>query len=208
MSHFSDYTDTVVASIGTRLAERLKTCKALAGLLETTELSALHQKTPAVFVAMAGTGEMTHVETEEEDTVVRMVAYLLVVNSNAQERELAAQELIPRLLVHIAGQQWGLSYAHPAAAIESQDLHGLAQGFKSDTSSWRTGVSVLARAADLYGGDDLIKHLAIWAVTWEQKLRIGTDAFAVEPAVPTSSQVVSTIHAETGLVITQATTEG
>ncbi|HBG94707.1 MAG TPA: hypothetical protein DDY14_05130 [Chromatiaceae bacterium] len=208
MSHFSDYTDTVVASIGNKLAERLKACKALAGLLETTELSALHQQTPAVFVAMAGTGEMTYVETEEQDTVVRMVAYLLVVNSNAREREFAAQELIPRLLVHIAGQQWGLSYAHPASAIESQDLHGLAQGFKSDTSSWRTGVSVLARAADLYGGDSLIKNLAIWAVTWEQKLRIGTDAFAAEPAVPTPTEVFSTMHGKTSLVITQATTEG
>ena len=54
--------------------QRPNSCQALAGLLETTELPALHQQTPAVFVAMAGTGEMIQVETEQQDTVLQMVA--------------------------------------------------------------------------------------------------------------------------------------
>ncbi len=50
----------------------------------------------------------------------------------------------------------------------------------------RTSVSVLARAADLYGGSDPISQLSLWIVSWEQGLRIGENAFD-DPsgAVPT-----------------------
>ncbi len=201
MTDFSEYLDTVVASIATTLSADLTACKSLAGLLETTDIAVIHQETPAVFVAMAGTGDMVLLETEEHDVTMKMVAYALIVHADSQQREILVRRVTLRLLAHIDGQRWGLSYAHPATAVESADLHGLAKGFKSDTSTWRTGVSVFSLATDLYGADDPIKSLALWAVTWEQKLRIGTNIFTAGGSVPIPSNVSSTIQEETSQII-------
>lgn len=148
-------------------------CKPLAGYIETTEISAIHAETPGIYITSVGSGETTHIETGEIDSVMYMVAYILVVNTDSLQRESAVQEIISKMLTLVAGNRWQLPNVHPAREVESADLHGLAKGFKPDVSSWRYGVSVLARASDLYGGTDPIANMALWAVTWEQMLRLG-----------------------------------
>ncbi len=161
----------------------LKTCVVLPGYLETTELQEVHRNTPGVFIAPVGNGEITHVKTGESDITMQMVLYLLVVDQpgaddgirDAVMREQVAQDLLTKLLAHMSrtAQRWGLDGAHPAMAIESADVHGLTNNFTPHTKDWRLGTAVLARAADLYGGSDPISQLALWAITWEQKLRLG-----------------------------------
>lgn len=170
----------------------LKTCVVLPGFLETTELQVVHRNTPGVFVAPVGNGDITHVQTGESDITLQLVLYLLVVDQPGEEdgirdamvREQVAQELLSKLLAHmsVTAQRWGYEAAHPATAIESADVHGLTNDFVAHTKDWRLGTAVLARAADLYGGNDPISQLALWSITWEQKLRMGQNAVAGQDA--------------------------
>jgi hypothetical protein len=177
MANLNLFIDAVVENITKELGDSIVMCKPLAGLLETTELSAIHGKTPGIFVTVVGSSESTLLETEQVDSTMLVVAYVLVVKPDSMEREKLSNELVSNLLSYVPGQRWGLNNAYYASAVECADLHGLAKGFKPDVSSWRYGVSVLARAADLYGGTDPISNMALWAVTWEQKLRLGKSVF-------------------------------
>ncbi|NKB77837.1 MAG: hypothetical protein GKR96_12590 [Gammaproteobacteria bacterium] len=96
MTDFSEYIDTIVASIATVFSHDLAACKSLAGLLETTDIAVIHQETPAVFVAMVGTGDMVLLETEEHDVIIKMVAYVLIVNADSQQREVSVRRVTPR----------------------------------------------------------------------------------------------------------------
>ena len=166
----------VVVSLRTRFPELIR-CQSLAGYIETTSPADIHKDTPGVYVASLGTGDVVAVETGERDIVVRMVAYLISVSEKSQQREVQAQILITNLLDHISWQRWGLPNAHPAREVQSNDVYGLTENFEPHIKDWRLDVSVLARAADLYGGDDPVSYLTLWAITWEQMLRVGTNIY-------------------------------
>ena len=178
MSDINLFIDSIVNSIHNQFPE-LKTCVSLPGYLETTDLTVIHANTPGVFVASVGSGGVTPIETGETDITLHMVAYLLVVNADSIQREEMAQQLLTGLLGHIGvgAQRWGLANAHPAMAVESEDVHGLTNDFQPHVKDWRLSTAILARAADLYGATDPISNLALWAITWEQTLRTGTDTF-------------------------------
>lgn len=200
MATIKDFLENIVGNLRETFPE-VKTCVVLPGFLETTELQEVHKNTPGLFVAPVGNGEITHVETGESDITMQLVIYLLVVDqpgeedgiSNATEREEVAQVLLSKVLGHMSStaQRWDFPEAHPATAIESADVHGLTNDFIPHTKDWRLGTAVLARAADLYGGKtDPISNLALWAITWEQRLRLGNNDFAVNGAsVPNDPQV-------------------
>lgn len=172
MSDLSQFLDTIADDVKREFASYIKECKPLAGLLETTDLAALHANTPAIYIATVGTGELTPIETGERDIKIFIIAYVLVVNADSVERERITQEIVNGLLVYVPLRRWGVKRAFPALAVESADLHGLSKGFKPDVTTWRTSVSALSHASDLYGGTDPVSNLALWAVSWEQVLRL------------------------------------
>ena len=198
MATIKQFLDSIVSNLQENFPE-LKTCVVLPGYLEARELQEVHRQTPGVFIAPVGNGEITHVDTGESDITLQMVLYLLVVDQpgeddgirNAIEREEVAQVLLSKLLSHMSSsaQRWGMEAAHPATAIESADVHGLTNDFVPHTKDWRLGTAVLARAADLYGGEDSISNLALWSITWEQRVRMGINDFAT-----TGAQVPSDPH--------------
>ena len=173
MKNFSEFLIQVAQTIETKLGDRLTLCKPLAGYLETTDISAVHGKTPALFVTTVGTNETTFVETGECDVSLNMAAYLLVVQPDSIKREALVQDAITFLSHLIPNQRWGIENCFPAKALEVTDFHGLSKGFQPHIANWRTGVSVLAYASELYGGTDPVSHLALWGLTWEQVIRIG-----------------------------------
>lgn len=172
MSDLSQFLDRIADDIKREFAALIKECKPLAGLLETTDLAALHANTPAIYIATVGTGELTPVASGERDIKVFIIAYVLVVNADSIERERITQEIVNGLLIYVPLRRWGVKRAFPALAVESSDLHGLSKGFKPDVTTWRTSVSALSRASDLYGGTDPVSNLALWGVSWEQVLRL------------------------------------
>ena len=177
MSHINTYLNQVVSKIKGQFTD-LIACEVLPGYLETTTLPEVHSQTPAIFVTHVGMGELQVLPSGQQDIKLQMVAYLLIHNNqNSLQREQDMMKLQSKFLSYLSYQRWGLTDVHHATSIQSADAHGLIKDFKSDTSSWRTSVSVLARAAELYGGDDPINQLSLWIVSWEQGLRIGEDAF-------------------------------
>ncbi|ODS24435.1 hypothetical protein AB835_03815 [Candidatus Endobugula sertula] len=178
MSNTNALINAVVSQLKAKFTT-LKTCVALPGYLESTDLSSVHANTPGVFVAAVGTGDIVPIETGQRDITLQMVAYLLVINNNSIQREHVAQTLLSGLLDYISmnGQHWGLATAYPTTGIESADVHGLTKKFEPHVKDWRLGTAVLARAADLYGSTNPISNLALWAITWEQMLRVGIDEF-------------------------------
>ncbi len=178
MSNINTFIIAIINKLSTQFPE-LNICVALPGYLESTDLTVIHANTPGVFVASVGTGEIMPVETGQSDITLQLVAYLLIVDNNSIQREQTAQVLLTGLVDYIStnGQRWGVAQAHPSAAVESADVHGLTKDFEPNINDWRLGTAVLARAADLYGQVDPISNLALWAITWEQILRVGTDEF-------------------------------
>ncbi|WP_045856262.1 hypothetical protein [Teredinibacter purpureus] len=173
MSEIADFIEGIASDIALQFGDTLRDCKPLAGHIETTDLAAIHANTPAIFISTVGTGELKIIENGQKDIKVFLLAYVLVVNPDSIEREKIAQDLVHGLLCYVPYRRWNKSNAFPANDVESSDLHGLSKGFKPDVTSWRTSVSALSRAADLYGGEDPVSHLALWAVSWEQVLRVG-----------------------------------
>ncbi|MEO0443488.1 MAG: hypothetical protein AAFZ92_07075 [Pseudomonadota bacterium] len=199
MATIPSFLDSIVSNISENFPQ-LKTCVVLPGFIETTELLEVHRNTPGVFVAHVGNGEIKHIGSGESDVTMQMVMYLLVVDQpgeadgirNAIERERVAQDLLTGLLIHMSStaQRWGMDDVHPVTHIESADVHGLTNNFTPHTKDWRLGTAVLARAADLYGRDDPISKLALWAITWEQKIRVGHNVFRdTDTPIPTDVQV-------------------
>lgn len=173
MSELLDFIGSIAEHIGAEFSSHIQVCKPLAGLIETTDIAAIHAKTPAIYVASVGSGKTSMIENGQKDINVYLLAYILVVNPDSVARERSALELVDGLLNFVPCNRWNRPNAFPAADVESADLHGLSKGFKPDVTTWRTSVSALSRASDLYGGDDPVSHLALWAVSWEQTLRIG-----------------------------------
>ncbi len=80
---------------------------------------------------------------------------------------------LSKLLSYIPIKRFTYPGSYPAIKVESMDLHGLTKDFKPDTSTWRTGVSVLSRASGLFeSAQSAINSLLLWSITWEQKVRV------------------------------------
>ena len=175
MNNIHDYLSQVVLQTQAYFADDnrtdLKKCEIHGGNYDP---DALEHDSPAVIFANAGVGELHHLPSGEQDIKLQMVAYLLVYDPQVLQREQTMMQLQVELLSFLDWQRWGLCFTHPVSAIEALDAHGLMKDFKSDTSSWRTGVSVLARAADLYA-ESTQNQLSLWIVSWEQHLRLGTE---------------------------------
>jgi hypothetical protein len=203
MSEIAKFINQIAADISAQLNATINTCKPLAGLIETTDLAAIHANTPAIFIATVGTGELKLVETEQKDIKLYLIAYVVVVNPDSIEREAVTRDIVDTLLCYVPFQRWQNPNAFPAADIESADLHGLSKGFKPDVTSWRTSVSALSRAADLYGGDDPVSHLALWAVSWEQVIRMGrmsedNTPYPANAIIAKHGDDIENVYSETG----------
>jgi len=188
------------------LGADLKLCVPLAGYLNTTDLSAVHSKTPAVFIANVGTSSAepvpssaTHIFSDpnkdqinpttpaqikiQSDLTLNMVAYLLVVDTDSQQRATKLQTLLTHLYQAILDQRWALPNCFPAKNIQAMDFHGLPKDVKPDMSNWRAGVAVCGYASDLLG-QNTDNNIALWAITWEQVIRVGEE----DEALPCLSQ--------------------
>ncbi|MBU2707537.1 hypothetical protein KCM76_16200 [Zooshikella marina] len=178
--------DTIIEAIDSHNEISFIQSKILPGYIETTSVEDLHEKTPGFYLAHEGIGDTMSVPSGETDIVVRLVAYIIVVDKvDSLVREKTMCDLISQLSILISSNRWGLPFVHPAVNVVSQDLHGLSNGYKSDTSSWRTSVSVLARASDLYGGEvNPVTGLSLRTITWEQSIRVGDDLYKPDPHFP------------------------
>lgn len=141
----------------------LATCAAYAGEFAGTEITRASVKCPAVLVACLGVTREKEVECGQVDWRCRFAAYCLTRNAAGREqRAVSALELAEQVLAKIDKQRFGLTGVFAAKVARLDNLYAA----KFDKAS-----------------------MAIWAVTWEQTVRLGEDEWAAEGTRPESLYV-------------------
>lgn len=139
----------------------LATCAQYAGEFSGGELSRASVQSPAVLVACLGITRDSGVDCGQVDWMCRFTAYCMVRHAGGRwPRAEGALELAALVLAAVDGSR-----------------------FKFLTGVWPAKVT---RLDNLYAEAFDKSGVALWAVTWEQKTRLGSDEWAESESVPTS----------------------
>jgi len=130
----------------------LSTCALYAGEFAGGEIARASVKSPAVLVACLSAARKADVDTGETEWTCRFAAYCLARHAGGREqRAVEALQIAEAVLGAVDGGRFGLTGVYPARATRIDNMY--------------------AAAIDRAG-------LALWAVTWEQIARLGTDEWA------------------------------
>ncbi|EGG93496.1 hypothetical protein IMCC1989_1152 [gamma proteobacterium IMCC1989] len=120
------------------------------GRFNLDELKRIGTKAPAVYVSLMGTPTVKRIETGENEVYIRLAAFIVTRDERKLPKDEAALAIVESLLVVIPCQRWGLK---------------------------NTSDAVNVKADNLFNGSIERKGVAMWAITWEQTLRIGEDVW-------------------------------
>lgn len=153
----NDVINSICKQIKTWLPD-LKTCESHGGRFDLKEIQRISGQAPAVYVSILATGKPKEVGTGEQDIPVTFAAYVVATDRNKLPRAVAALNMTECLIVKVCGQNWG----YPD------------QVFGAGTAS----------SKNLYSGMIAKKGVALWAVTWQQTVRVGDDIFKTDLPMP------------------------
>lgn len=157
-----DFRKTIAADIKTVLPD-LRECKPHAGRFDLSEIKRLSARTPGVFISVLGIVSSEEIGTGETDLELAMASYVLTADTRGLPRDVAAVNLVEALSLRIIGSRWGISGGvHPAGKV---------------------------KANNLYSGDLDRIGIAMWGISWRQKVRLGENLWADEGSVPTELYV-------------------
>ena len=131
----------------------LASCAICDGPLETSDLDGFKGTTPAVRIAALGATPIRETDAGQIDLPVSFIAYAMTEDTPGKPRNQAAMDLIETLVNRISGNRWNEEDAHPAEVLMARNHHD-------------------ATAAS--------QAVALWSVSWTQKVRIGTQDFQTE----------------------------
>jgi phage gp37-like protein len=141
----------------------LRTCDLYAGEFSGGELSRGSLVAPAVLVACLGATRGSEHGNGEYDFLCRYSAYCLTRHAGGRnERGMDALELAEGVLAEVEGARFGQTGCSKAS---------------------------VTRLDNLYGAEFDRAGVALWAVTWEQRVRLGADIWAEEGVLPKSLYV-------------------
>lgn len=138
---------------------KLAACEAHAGRFNLKELDALSVKTPAVFVSYLGIKDVQESGDGRVDLVCQFAAYIVTTDQRGLKRDAAAKNMSEAVTVWLPNRRFGV-----------QDV----------------GVPQNLRVDNLYDGSVRGKAVALAAVSWTQKVRVGESVFAGDGTVPTN----------------------
>ncbi|WP_034765491.1 hypothetical protein [Chrysiogenes arsenatis] len=137
---------TIVADVATRLPH-LRECRPHPGRFDLAELRRLSATTPSVLVATLGMVAAEELSTGERGLELAMAAFVVTSDQRQLLKDVAALNIVEALALHLPFQRWGLPWAFPATAVQAENF---------------------------YSGDVDRAAVAFWAVSWRQKVRLGT----------------------------------
>ncbi|WP_178860824.1 phage protein Gp37 [Thiomicrorhabdus cannonii] len=142
----------------------LKTCEVHPGRFNLGELKRLSAKTPALLVSALGTLKTENTGTEQSDSTKQLAVYFVTKNAPGLSADDACRNLVDALEIYLEGQlpRWGLVGISEPTAIRSDNL------YTSEVD--KNGVM-------------------LWAVTWQQRIRLGESLFAEDGILPTTLYV-------------------
>ena len=153
---FTDLSSAIVSDLSGKFPA-LRACSTHPGRFDLAELKRVAIKTPAILVACLGVPGLAEAGTEEKDVELVMAAFVLTKDQKGLSRDISALNLVEALLVHIPLQQWGMTGLGPAGAVAAENL---------------------------YGGDIDKTGVAMWAVSWRHKIRIGESIWQEDGVLP------------------------
>ena len=143
----NDVLTAVKNAIDTALPE-LRRCEVHGGRFDLVELKRIATQTPAVFVSLLSTPDVRQKETEEKDIDLIIGIYVITSDKIQLPRHISAINIVETILRLIPINGWGLTKISTTSDINAQNLY--------------TG--------------EIDKHgIAMWAISFKQTLRVGTD---------------------------------
>lgn len=120
------------------------------GRFNLDELKRIATRLPAVRVALMGAPTVNILETGENEAALKLAAFIVTGDRRQLPKEDSALAIVESLLVLIPAQRWGVKGVHDARMV---------------------------KADNLFSGNVERQGVAMWAVTWEQSIRIGSDVW-------------------------------
>lgn len=133
-------------------------CQTHPGRFNLAEIKRIGVKTPAIRVACLGLPTGEAVGDGEADRAVAWAAYILTTDKRGLPRDAAVIAMAQDLVLRLAGQRWNTSGVHPVA-------------------------DDAIRAENLYSSDVDGHGIALWAVAWTQRVRMGDNAYPNGPVL-------------------------
>jgi phage gp37-like protein len=133
----------------------LKTCEAHPGRFDLTELKRVAANAPAVFVAALATGQQENIGGDTW-APVSFAAFIVTKDQPGKTRDSLALDIVNALLVLADSNDW-----------DSEDV---------------VEDPVNLRSQNLYSSSIDKNGIAMWAITWQQKIKLGnvTDVAALD----------------------------
>lgn len=152
---FTDLSSAVVTDLKGKFPA-LKACATHPGRFDLTEIKRVAIKAPAILVACLGVPKLDEAGTEEKDVELVMAAFVLTKDQKGLPRDVGALNIVEALLTHIPMRKWGMTGLGPASKIAAENL---------------------------YSGEIDRTGVALWAVSFRHKIRIGENIWEAESGV-------------------------
>lgn len=154
--------DAMVNEAKTLLPD-LRTCKKHAGRISIEELATLSVASPALLIAFLGTDKVEENGTEEMIVPCRFAAYVITQDAKELPRDTSAKNLVEALLAWIPNQRFKAFDLNPPIYCSTPEQ---------------------VVATNLYDGAVRSKVVALWAVSWMQRVTIGKSIFTDTGTLP------------------------
>ncbi|MEO0999814.1 MAG: phage protein Gp37 [Pseudomonadota bacterium] len=122
----------------------LRTVEPHSGRIDLEELKRIGAKAPAVYVALAGIGQLQEVDGPVYEAPLSLVAFVVTADHRGPERAEAAVALVEGLVGLVPGRRWTPA-CYPAGLPRADNLYGTAAGNQG---------------------------LALWSVAWTQTVQL------------------------------------
>lgn len=150
--------NAIKTAINTELPE-LRRCEVHGGRFDLAELKRVATQTPAVFVSLLATPSLETPGTGEHDIELSIAIYVVTSDKVSLPRVVSVVNLTQALLMLINLNKWGFTKT-------------------------KIGVPADINSQNLYSGD-VDKHgIAMWAISFKQKIRLGTDMWLENGVLP------------------------
>ena len=138
----------------------LKTCELHGGRFDLEEMKRFAGRAPAIYISVLGSPNISSSGNGERDVALTIVAFVVTTDRTGLSRFEAAVNLVESLLSHIPDNRWGQSGVFAPEQLSSRNF---------------------------YNGSIDRKGVALWGVTWRQKLRLGECVFNADGVLPTET---------------------
>jgi hypothetical protein len=154
-----DVLNAIKTAINSALPE-LRRCEVHGGRFDLAELKRVATQTPAVFVSLLGTTELSASGTSEKDIELNIAIYIVTSDKVQLSRSVSIINLAQAIMMLVDMNQWQVTGK---------------RGTPKDISS-----------QNLYSGDIDRNGIAMWAISFKQKVRLGTDIWLDNGVLPSS----------------------